>query len=221
MEEKLYFTPASYGKGKKRSGKAGRLSVSDKKEKPKGNHKAIKLVSFLLVLAIIIIVIIWLLRGKTTTSGKYPEDVRNESFTCEGDGVAYQILGELPNTKKNLKISGIFKGGESLKSLSIIYTLYYDNYDEVVASEAVRHADMNFALSAAGFSPSKFNYKFSRFDSYLTLQLYATTNDIDEIAAPFLMIDTNDELKVDVATLDEYVSNYEAKGLSCKTTIEY
>ena len=187
------------------------------KEK-KDNKKYFELAGFLLLLLAVVIVIILLLRGKTITTGKYPEDVRNESFTCVAENLDYPVFGKI-NTKKSLKITSVFEGEDALQSLSLVYTLYYGSRQEVTASEAHNHAVLNKALGAAGFSASKFNYKFALFDDHLTLQLFASSSDIDEMAAKFLMIATNDEGKIDVKTLKEYVKNYESQGFTCETTL--
>lgn len=93
MEEKLYFKPADYGKGKKKAEKD--------KPKEKENHKVAKLIGILLFLLIVVVIIIWLLRGKITTTGQYPENVKIESLKCESAKVHTRKSQKPPVTKRN------------------------------------------------------------------------------------------------------------------------
>ena len=124
MEEKLYFKPADYGKGKKRK----RAEEDEPKEKK--NHKALKLIGVLVFLTILIVVIIWLLQGKTTTTGRYPANVRNESLSCLATDKAYEPANRISSDNKELKIDMIFYGAEKLSSVSLKYTLTFASSEE-------------------------------------------------------------------------------------------
>lgn len=218
MEEKLYFAPANYGKGAKRAEKTADSLATQKKSKEKKNHKILKLGGFLLILAIAIIVIIWLLHGKTTTSGQYPENVKNEALTCESSTVAYPKITKANSDSKKLKINLIFNNDAKLKNTSLVYTIYYDDEEEVKKAEAFAHAEFNLGLNANGYSSTKFNNKFARYNNSLIISLFANASEIDEYTAPYFMIERDDYKFPE--TIVEYEEMYEAQGFSCNSTKE-
>ncbi len=210
MEEKLYFAPANYGKGAKHA----------KKSKEKKNHKILKLVSFLLFLAIIAVIIIWLLHGNTTTSGQYPENIRNESLVCESNDITYEKVSRVNSDNKELKISMVFVGSDTLSSGSLKYTLKYSSYGEAHDAEAISHAQFNLGLQRLGYDSSKFNNKFSTIDNELVITLnFSAKSEIDDTTRSYLLLnyDSNDKLP---STLPEYRQNYEQQGFACTSTID-
>lgn len=208
LEEKLYFAPANYGKSAKHS----------KKSKEKKNHKILKLGGFLLALAIIIIVIIWLLHGKTTTTGQYPENVRNESLSCIDTAKKYDPAGPIDSDTKSLKINAIFRGSETLKEISLVYTLEYASEKEAYEHEAISHAHFNKSLGASSYPISKFSNKYARYDNKLIISLTANLNEIDSVSAPYFLISLDEDREVAVKSIDEYQSMYEAQGFICENT---
>jgi len=220
LEEKLYFAPADYGRGKKHSEKSGSLSELNKKEKSKKEHKAVKLVTFLLFIATIAIIILYLLHGKTTTSGQYPENVKNESLTCESSVITYEKTNNVNSDDKDLKISMVFAGAESLSSASLKYTLRFQSYEAAHSAEAISHAQFNLALQALGYDASKFNNKFSILDNELVISLsLGSDKTLDDTTRSYFLVDyvEDDQLP---RTLAEYKSNYEKQGFSCASTID-
>ena len=219
MEEKLYFTPGDYGKGKKRTEKSTAPSNA-KNPKRKKNHKVFKLVGFLLFLAILILIIIWLLRGKTTISGQFPANVRNESLTCDSADIIYPEVDSVNSDNKEFKISMVFNGADSLSSASIKYTLHHDSNGEAHSAAAIAHAQFNIGLQELGFDSGKFNNKFSEIGSDLVVTLNATSKtEINETTARyFLLLPTGDG--VYPKTLPEYRDNYEMQGFSCVSTLD-
>lgn len=216
MEEKLYFKPASYGKGIKKKDKPEKPNITEKEGK---SHRARNLILFLTLIVIIILIILWLLRGKTTTRGQYPENVRNESLVCESTAISYPKITRADSDKKELQISLIFYGEEELKSASLTYTLYYSSEEKVTASESFAHAEFNKGLYSLGFDSEKFSNKFARFSDRLVVSLFANASDINEYAGSYFMINVND-LAVMPKTIFEYQKQYTSQGFSCKMTKE-
>ncbi|MBQ6605584.1 hypothetical protein IJH66_01225 [Candidatus Saccharibacteria bacterium] len=208
MEEKrLYFEPEFSGNKK------------HKKEKSKkGEHKFLKLFFFLLFLLIMVLIIIWLLRGSKTVSGQYPANVKNEALICESEEIAYSKITKAISDNKNLKINILFDSDNKLKNASLIYTLYYDNEDEVKRAEAFAHAEFNLGLNDNGYSSSKFNNKFARYPDRLIISLFANSSDIDEYTAQYFMI--NQEEYHFPETISEYKKMYDSQGFSCESTEE-
>ena len=211
MEKELYFKPANYGKGKKKE--------ANRAKGGKSNRKVLKLVCLLLFLLIIVLVIIWLLHGKTTTSGQYPANVANHALTCEKDGIAHpktEIDAEIP---KHVKINMIFSGGDSLRTISLIYTTYHENYRAAEIAESWAHAAFNKNLHASGYEIDKFSNKFAIYDNELILNLYSTANGLDEFSLPYFMIENQDGSKLP-KTMNEFRQIYETAGFSCSLQSE-
>ena len=108
MEEKLYFKPASYGKGIKQKEKPVKRKEKEDGEK---THRVRNLVLFLLFIAIIIIVILWLLHGRTITTGQYPANVKNESLECVSTSLTYPKLGSFSPVpaETNLTVTAVYR----------------------------------------------------------------------------------------------------------------
>ena len=215
MEEKLYFKPGNYGKGRKK--KQTEQKVDNAPEKK--DHKATKLISPLLFLLIAIIIIIWLLHGKTTTSGQYPENVKNESLTCASSQIKYEKTSWIDSDEKELKINAIFNGADSLKSLSLIYTLVYPSETDAYLAESQSHAQLNEGFAAIGYDVRKFSNKFSRYDNKLIITLTTSKAELDEYSASYFLLPTSED-GFKLNTLSDYQNAFEAQGMTCSSTID-
>ena len=211
MEEKLYFQPENYGKKEYKE---------PKKKSEKKDHGILKLLGFLLFLAIIVLIIIWLLRGKTTTSGQFPANVRNESLVCESSNITYQKVDSIDSDDKNLKISMVFNGEASFSSASLKYTLHFASSGEAHSAEAVSHAQFNLALQALGYDAGKFNNKFSEIGSDLIITLNLSSGKtLDDTTRSYFLVEYTDSGNLP-ETLSEYRHNYESQGFACTSTVE-
>ncbi|MBR3595096.1 hypothetical protein IKL45_02575 [Candidatus Saccharibacteria bacterium] len=211
MEEKLYFAPANYGKGRKHSEKSESLSEHNKKEKSEKSHKVIKMASFLLFLVIIVIIIIWLLHGKTTTTGRYPENIHNDSLECVSNNIKYEKTSSIESSDSELKITTVFRDNGTLGSISLLYTLTYQSSVDAYSAEARAHAEFNKGLAASGFSSEKFANKFTLLDNKLLISLYATSKEINEYTYNYFLIDSSNDFK----TLEDIKEHYKKQGFVC------
>lgn len=211
MEEKLYFKPANYGKDKKTK------LVKNGKLEEKKNHKVFKLIGVLLFLIIFVVIIIWLLRGRTTTTGQYPANITNESLSCSSSAIEYSKISKRSAKSTELKITMVFSGAEKLVSGSLRYILHYDNHSEAVGSEAVNHANFGTELASRNLEFTEFDNKFTILDNILEVSLRTPASGIDEFSADYFLIDIKDRLP---ETLEEYKKNYESQGFACKTSKE-
>ena len=206
MEEKLYFKPEDYGKKKEKRTKG---------EKAEGkNHKALKLTVFLLFLVIIIFIILWLLHGKTTVSGQYPENIKNESLECTSDKIVYEKINSVDSNNKELKIVAVFVNENKLSSISLRYALTYPTESEAYSAESVSHVQFGRSLSADGLSFEEFNNKFSIVGDKLIVTLYATGGDFKEYANSYFLIGQNDFPQ----SLVDFRKIYEEQGFICAST---
>ena len=218
MEEKLYFRPVSYSKGSKKY-KEKPASVEKHTDGHK-DHRVRNIIIFLLAVAVIVFVILWLLKGKNTTSGQYPANVRSESLICSSDKNTYEKVDHVNSDDKNFEISLIFNGKESLSSGSLKYTLRFSSPNEVNRAVAVSQAQFNLGVQALGYDSGKFNNKFSVIDNDLVITLHINSSkDVDEVTKSYFLLKEDSQGNLPI-TLAEYRQNYESQGFSCTSTLD-
>ena len=213
MEEKLYFKPANYGKGKK---KEQTEQKSEPKTKTKQNHKALKLVIVLLILAIVVAIIIWLLHGKTTTTGQYPANVKNEYLDCASNSITYPKVGEVDSDKKELKATMVFLGQQELSSISIKYTLMFSDEEKAHFAEPIVNTRFHENIAQVIDQYSAFNNKVTLLDDTVIVTLHASKNDLVDLAKEFFMINKNDN----PVSLYDFKTNFESQGFACKASTD-
>ncbi len=214
LEEKLYFKPANYGKGKRKK-QAEQKGKSENKKK----HKALKLVIILLVLAIIVAVIIWFLRGKTTTTGRFPENIKNESLECNIANLTYEKTNRISPAESDTKVTMIFYGLDQLSSINFRYTMHLASNKEAGEAEAITHVQLAENFADSGLSYEEFDNKFTRVDSDLTLSLYSSEELKKDTMYGYFLINKLQDTNQYPSTLKEYRKNYEAQGFTCKSSI--
>lgn len=215
MEEKLYFKPEGYGKGKKK-----KQAEQTGKPKAEKNNKALRLIGILLFLLVAVVIIIWLLHGNTTTTGQYPENVNNESLICTSNSLVPEKINSIDSEDKEIKINAVFDGTDELKRIYFTYTLKYANEDEAYGAEAKSHAFFNKALSASGYKVDKFENKFSRYNEKLIIGLTMTKDELDEFSAPYFMLKPDESGRINLRTINDFQNNYESQGFTCESTIK-
>ena len=208
MEEKLYFKPANYGKGKKKK----------QQTEQRVEHKVLKLFCLLLFLLILIIIIIWLLHGKTTTSGEYPANVKNESLECTSTELTYNKLGTVSPAPKEttLTLTAVFSGSNELRTLSLKNLMTFESNSEAIVAEARTHANFNIGLRAYNYGTDKFDNKFSIMHEKLLVNLTLKNKEFDEFSKDYFLI-TSEELPV---TLSDFQALYESQGFTCRAAFD-
>jgi len=212
LEEKLYFKPASYGKGIKQKEKPAK---KEEKEDGEKTHRVRNLILFLLLIAVIVIIILWLLRGKTTTTGQYPANVKNESLECISTTLTYPKLGTVSPAPKetNLTLTAVFSGEDTLRTISVKNLMTFESNSEAVVAEARTHANFNIGLRAYNYGTEKFENKFSIMSDKLLVNLTAKSKELDEFSKGYFLI-TSEQLPT---TLTDFKQEYEAQGFTCRT----
>lgn len=179
----------------------------------KKNIVTILLIIGTIVCAVIITII--LINGKTETSGQKPADIKSESLACENHSTRY-VFAEYDNSKtKTLKVVSNYYNGK-LDSISLLYTLYYDDKTQINASESSNHADMNISFSKNGLNADALNAHYSKTEDLLKISLYATSSELNPATAKYFMIEPKNQTNLPT-TINEYQENYEQQGFTCVT----
>lgn len=208
MEEKLYFEPI--GDSRK------------KRTKETSNKKKVflKLLIFFLFLIGTIVVGYYFLRGTETVSGRFPDDLKNESLECIANNIEYPYTDAVRPESSETKITAIFYGKEEFSSASFKYTMNFKTPYDAGVAESLSHAQFVNVLTPLGFDFGEFNNKFSIIDNKLILTLHTEENVSDEKSGKFFLITKLPEENRIPKSLNEYRKNYELQGFSCKTTLD-
>lgn len=158
--------------------------------------------------------IVIIMQGETKISGQKPDDIIGQSLTCESKVISYPFSDYDNSIRKNLKITAIFYN-DILNAISLTYTLYYNNADQVKASEASVHADMNISFGKNGLKADALNANYSKTDNTMRMAIYSNANDIDNTTAKYFMINTENNVLLP-KTLAEYQQNYTEQGFICE-----
>ena len=183
----------------------------EEKSKNKITKKMIyAIVGILLILIAIVLIILFLLRGSTTFGDTTKTDIVTESLSCESSDFDYPIFSYDESDKKNLKINMLF-GEKKLDTLSLMYRLYYNDNNKIIASEAANHADMNESFSKDGMQADSFGASYALLDDSMQMTLNVNKKQIDGVSSKyFLLEEANNYNK------DNLKKHYESKGFKCK-----
>ena len=171
-------------------------------EQRKNNWLAIMGVILIIVSAISII---WFfLRGETTIVGQNGGIINRESFNCEAENAQYQFLGYDNATRKNAKVTAVFDDGK-FSSISLLYTLYYNDKSRIENSKTVNSAELNVFYGKDGLPANSFSKSLYADDEKVTISLYANKNNFNSKTSKYFMADNLNEGSDYQSFIDVYV----------------
>lgn len=187
---------------------------NNNKSKKKKSNTGIIVCLIVFIIAILGLILFFLTRGKTTTSGNYPDNVSDESLVCSGENIDYPFFTYDNAIKKTAEIKALFSNNE-LKSIALTYSLYYNDVQSITASEAHNHAAMNKSFGEIGLNKADaYNAKYAKMEDRMQMSLYASGSEIDDTALKYFFIDTNHGETPN--TVADVKAVYEEKGLQCE-----
>ena len=148
-----------------------------------------------------------LMRGQTTVSGNFPDDVKSEILICRKTGIPYPYMQYDKSNGKNIEITIVFENN-ALNSISLIYTLHYTNSETAEISRTANMVDMNHSFGAK-YGPGAFNARYVVNDTDMQTSLFATSDDLKDGGAEFFLIDNSPK------NLNDYRKNYVSQGFNC------
>ena len=183
----------------------------EEKQQPKNDHNWILvLLGSLMVVAAIVLTLLFLMRGKTTTVDPGTEVTTTESVTCESTTTIYPIItgGHLIS----FKINAIFNN-DKLDTISLTYKLRYEDAEAAKQGTANNHAAMNKSFAVDSLGPDAFDATYSTIDNTNQLSLYANAKEINAVNAKYFLLEDNSKYTKSVVT-----KTYNEKGFNCLTT---
>lgn len=164
------------------------------------------------LLATIIILIIFLSSSKTTISGQYPDVKNNDTLTCKANGVNYPFFTYDNSVEKNIKINVLFVE-DNVRSISLIYSLYYNDNSAIVASEAHNHAAMNINFANDGLKPDALGATYSRLDDNMKMSLFLYSSEFTDVSKKYILVDNENVLP---KSIEDFRRNYEKQNFECE-----
>ena len=150
------------------------------------------------------------MRGEIKVSGKYPEDVKDESIKCTSTTFTYPFFTYGNENSRALTISALFSEG-TLKTISLQYELTYDDNTKVVASEAHNHAAMNKSFGGNGLNADALRAHYSKTNDKMIMSLYSNGNELAESQKKYFLLQG---VNID-AGIEKIKDNYRQLGITC------
>lgn len=186
----------------------------EEKAKKKNNRSLIFFyVGLALLIIAVILVILFGLRGETVTFGNNPDPETSSSLSCGSIGFDYPFFSFSEAKKRTIETRAIFNGGD-LDTITLTYTLDYDDPETIEKSEASNHATMNILYAKDDLPPDAFDTKYSQLSDSLKFSMSADSSTISKGKAKkyFLLEDIGDA----PYRLETLKKAYQQKGLKCE-----
>ena len=162
-------------------------------------------------MAIIILLLVFSLQGKTTTTGNYPDNISDHSMTCVVNNRKYPFFTYDKSDSQSTTINMIFNNDE-IKNISLIHVMNYSSEEMITGSEAFNHAAMNKSFGSA-LGPDALGARYSKLDNAMKMSLFANNSDITDISAKYFLMDLDN---ANSRGINDYKKNYESKGFDCQ-----
>ncbi|MBQ3348646.1 hypothetical protein IJG90_03990 [Candidatus Saccharibacteria bacterium] len=171
------------------------------------------LVAGILLFVVAGVLIIWFfLHGETTVTGGFPEPESSESISCEVTGKVNDIFNIDDTSKVTTRVTATFLESK-LSSISLVYSLYYNDSTAIGASESKNHAAINLATQSEGLGSDIFNLHFNKLTDRLEIRLYTEADNINNKNSKYLMMNGLSDDGAYTKTLIEKI--YESQGFKC------
>lgn len=161
-----------------------------------------------LIILAVILLILFLLQGDTKYSEGEGSASVTASITCTDQDAVYPFR-TAPGGGV-MKIHAIIDD-DKMKTVSLVYRLYYDDHSVIEGQTTRLNADMNRAFHESGLGADALNVTYSSFDDSVQMTLYAHDEDINNNTAKFFLLeDASGDYKK-----DEIMRIYDEKGFDC------
>lgn len=194
--------------------KEGAPAQPAKKTKKSNKMSWMVTIGLSLMLTAVVLLVCFFLQGETKVTESQKTVETSQTLICEVSNQIYPIFSYDNAREKDLKIN-VKLADDKLNSISLIYTLYYDNTKGLTDSENLNRAAIGKSFGEDGLAHDALGASFSKGSDLLQFSLYATANEITNTTAKYFALDKligqNEYTK---STLQKTYTN---KGLRCTT----
>lgn len=156
----------------------------------------------------VVFLILFLLQGKTKYSDSKGSTIKTQSITCASDNVVYPF--QTASGGGAIKIH-IVLNDDKLKSISLVYRLYYSDSSAIEQETTRLNADMNRAFGENGLGVDALGVTYSPLADSVQMTLYTERKSLNSDSAKFFLLE---ESSGDY-TKDKILRIYGDKNLNC------
>lgn len=156
----------------------------------------------------VVFLILFLLQGETKYSDSEGSTIKTQSITCAGDDITYPF--QTASKSGAIKIHTVLND-DKLKSVSLVYKLYYSDPTVIEQVTTRMNADMNRAFGENGLGADALGVTYSPLSDSVQMTLYAERKNLNSSTAKFFLLEgsSGDYKK------DEILQIYGGKNLDC------
>ena len=182
---------------------------SNNNKKKKTNKNWFLLIGFVLIIGAIVLLLWFLMRGETKTTGGWSEET-SESLTCKASNIDYRYFGtDKAPSSNNVQINAIFNN-DKLQSISLVRKMTYADAETAKIWSDAHEFYLNDHFGKNGLDFYSFNANFSKNDNVAQMSLYATNSEINDTSIKYFMLDSAPK------NIDGYKKAYIDKGFKCE-----
>ena len=184
----------------------------------KGIHQSKSLNKTILVIVgialsiIAAILLLWfLLKGETKTTGEWTSTETTESLSCKANNLPYQVYETSNILNSTTQINATFNN-DKISSISLIRKANYANTETAKVENDALIAAMNIDFGKNNMEAFALDATFNVNDNIAQMNLYTNQSDLNDKSAKYFILD---DLP---SKIDDYQKAYQAKGFKCEIT---
>lgn len=185
-------------------------------DKDKKNNGWVKWVITLIIIAAIVILLWFLLRGKEDYITNDVNEVNISSLECAaaGDAVEGAFFTSVSAETTRHELKSTFRE-DKIDNMSYSFYATYESEAQTETAEANLHGQYNKYMGEKSMSQQSLNPNFSNLGDELKISLYTERSKMNNLMANFFFIDMDEFQKLGSYTLKDLEKIYENKGFSC------
>lgn len=175
------------------------------------NSKWLSFIGIVLIIASVILLIGFGLKGQTRVNGNYPEDIKSTSLKCSSTTAIYPFFSYDNASSRSTTVNIIF-GNNGPITFALTTELFYTNATDINGSYAHNHAAMNKAFSEDGLASDSFSARYTKSDEKMIMNLYAKRSDLNANSMKYFLAENLEP----TSTINQFERNYEVQGFTCE-----
>lgn len=171
----------------------------------------LSVIGIVLIVASVILLIGFGLKGQTKVSGNYPDDIKSISLKCVSSTTIYPFFAYDNAVSRNTSVNILFADNK-LSTISLTSELNYSDDTSINASYSHNHAAMNKAFAEEGLGADSFSARYTKSKDKMIMSLYAKSSDLNYNSMKFFLADNVNPS----SNMEEFENNYNKQGFTCE-----